>query len=141
MAILALLLVLGGAGWFWLRLRLLGTRIGSFPCAVRTETGWTSGIACYGVRELQWYRVISLRALPRHTWPRAGIEVLSPARPLAASSGPVSAPPAVRRGGLVEVTCLIVDREWVLAMPVGAYTGFASWLESAPPGAGLPTNT
>jgi len=138
--IVALLVLVAAAGWFWFRLRTLGRRVGSFPCAIRDETGWASGIACYTALELRWYRVISLSPRPRHVWARGRFAILGPARPIDAGDGPSRGP--LRSGSLVEVECRVRDAAGAestmsLGISRGAYAGLASWLESAPPGAGL----
>ena len=56
--IVAALGVLGIAA-FYIRLRTLGSRVGSFECALQMPTGWASGIAHYGADSLHWYRLIS----------------------------------------------------------------------------------
>ena len=141
--IVALAALVVVAGWFWLRLRALGQRIGSFPCAIRTPSGWTSGIACYGAAELRWYRVVSLSPRPRYVWDRNVFAILGPAQPIDSDQGPgvggQRRPGA--RGRLVEVECRVSpgpDGVVSLAVSSGTYAGLASWLESAPPGAGLP---
>lgn len=94
--IAALAVLVVAVCWFWLRLRALGQRIGSFPCAIRTPSGWTSGIACYGAAELRWYRVVSLSPRPRYVWDRNVFAILGPAQPIDSDQGPGSAGSAGR---------------------------------------------
>ncbi|WP_454295597.1 DUF2550 family protein [Salana multivorans] len=141
--IVALAALVVVAGWFWLRLRALGRRVGSFPCAIRTPSGWTSGIACYGAADLRWYRVVSLSPRPRYVWDRSVFAILAPAHPVDSGEGPgVGAQRGPGgRGRLVQVECRVEpgpDGVVSLAVSSGTYAGLASWLESAPPGAGLP---
>ncbi|GMA30700.1 DUF2550 domain-containing protein [Litorihabitans aurantiacus] len=118
-------LVLALAGVFFLRLRTLGHRVGSFECALRTPTGWASGIAHYGADSLHWYRLISLDPRPDHSWSRARFHVRSrDARDPSA---------AVTPSRIFEVSCEVDGREFVLAMRSGQYSGLSSWLESQPP--------
>lgn len=127
--VLAAVVVL--AIWFWVRLRVLATRLGTFPCAVRTATGWTSGLAAYDRDALRWYRVISLANRPARVWPRRTFQIVQ-----RRSSGGVGTDISWPGAGAVlqEVECRSGQEELVLAMGAGAYAGLASWLESAPPG-------
>lgn len=105
---------------------------GSFDCSLnrapgRAEGRWTSGIASYGTGELRWYRLFSLSPRPSLTWQRTALQVKEFRAP---QRGEVF---AVLPGAVI-VTCLLGTGELQLAMTMDAYTGFASWLESAPPG-------
>lgn len=108
---------------FLVRLRTLGLRVGSFECAVRTRSGWASGIAHYGVEDLCWYRIVSLSPRPARTWRRAAITVVTRTERTAGSGA----------SGVVEVDCDIAGEQVSLAMRANSYSGFASWLESLPP--------
>ena len=108
---------------FYVRLRTLGRRVGSFECALQTPTGWASGVAHYGQEQLSWYRIISLSPRPAEVWHRAAIEVQDRIHREGAD-GP---------SGIVDVTCEVAGRTVVMAMRTSSYSGFASWLESAPP--------
>lgn len=120
----AAVVVLGLAA-FYLRLRTLGSRVGSFECALSTPTGWSSGIAHYGVDQLRWYRVVSLSPRPSHSWPRSAIVVTTRAvRDPDAATGP---------SAILEITCDVDGQEIRLAMRAAPYSGLASWLESQPP--------
>lgn len=144
---------------FWVRLRVLGSRLGAFPCSIETNSGWTSGMACYASDGLRWYRAISFSPLPRHVWARDTFAILGPASEIESGDG---RPLGSGRSGLVGVDCRVSDvrrarprgvrerqgavsavsgsaaaREVRLALPRGAYAGLASWLESAPPGGGI----
>lgn len=114
-----------GVGGFYLRLRTLGLRVGSFECALRTPTGWASGIAHYGADALHWYRLVSLDPRPGQSWPRARLHVVS-----RDARDPEAAVDATR---IFEVACEVDGREFVLAMRAGQYSGLSSWLESQPP--------
>jgi hypothetical protein len=105
---------------------------GSFDCSLnrapgRPEGHWTSGIASYGTGELRWFRMFSLSPRPSITWQRTALQVKEFRAP---ERGEVF---AVLPGAVI-VTCLLGTGELQLAMTMDAYTGFASWLESAPPG-------
>ncbi|PWD52181.1 DUF2550 domain-containing protein [Serinibacter arcticus] len=112
-------------GAFSVRLRTLGSRVGSFECALRTPTGWASGIAHYGTDSLHWYRLISLDPRPGASWPRARLDVVS-----RVARDPEAAATSSR---IFEVTCDVGGTEIVLAMRAGQYSGLSSWLESQPP--------
>ena len=122
--IVAALGVLGIAA-FYIRLRTLGSRVGSFECALQMPTGWASGIAHYGADSLHWYRLISLSPRPERSWVRAELQIVErsardPQAPLTASR-------------IIEVTCTLPGEQFTLAMRAGPYSGLASWLESQPP--------
>lgn len=110
---------------FYVRLRTLGSRVGSFECALRTPSGWASGIAHYGADALHWYRLISLNPRPDRSWSRADLQVLS-----RVSRDPEAALTASR---IVEVAAAVGGEDITLAMRAGPYSGLASWLESHPP--------
>ncbi|WP_108717892.1 DUF2550 domain-containing protein [Miniimonas sp. S16] len=121
--VLAVVVVLAALA-FWVRLRALGRRVGSFECALRTQTGWAGGIAHYGVSTLRWYRIVSLAPRPAREFPRTDLDVLERA---------VRPTPDGAASGILEVTCRTASEEYVLAMSTASYAGLASWLESSPP--------
>ncbi|GAB2682432.1 DUF2550 domain-containing protein [Thalassiella azotivora] len=113
--------------------RVALTRSGStFDCSVRAGDaasggGWTTGVASYGHGELRWFRLFSLRPGPGCTWRRTDVSVREfrePERDEVFALLP----------GSVVVTCVVAGEELQLAMSGDAYTGFASWVEAAPPG-------
>lgn len=113
------------------RLALSRTR-GSFDCSFRRgapvgDGGWTSGVASYGPGELRWYRLFSLAPRPSCVWQRTELRIKEFRAP---EGGEVF---AVLPGAVV-VTCEIGPAVLQLAMSSDAYTGFASWIEAAPPG-------
>lgn len=110
---------------FVFRLRTLGSRVGSFECALRTPSGWASGIAHYGADALHWYRLISLSPRPDESWPRSAIEVRR-----RSARDPEAAADSVR---IYDVTLDVNGVEIGLAMRSGQYSGLSSWLESQAP--------
>jgi len=114
-----------------LRRRRLTSRLGTFDCSVRRPTGarprWALGVARYEIDRLDWYRTFSLSPRPSCSFARGALDV-SLWRD--AEGGEVF---AVQPGAIV-VECRHSGGELDLAMSNDAYTGFASWLESAPPG-------
>ncbi len=129
---LLLAAALGGTlalGLLLARVRSINRRVGSFECAVRPDgrTGWTSGIASYGVDRLDWYRVVSASPRPARSWPRARLEIIHR---------------APRRSGalltsVMELRCRVGSEVFSLAMSRPAADGLTSWLEAAPPGGRL----
>ncbi len=145
-----LLLVL--AVLFATRVLILGRSRGAFDCSWRPVEGgrWALGVARVTHDAVEWWRVMSLSPRPRSTWRRSALQVTASR---AAEPGGV---PGLLAGSLV-VSCAPrgeggggggagsgagsgtgePDGAFELAMTRDAYTGFASWLESAPPrGAG-----
>lgn len=145
-AFVVLVVLALAAGVFWLRLRTLGRRAGSFPCAIQTPSGWTSGIACYAAGDLRWFRVVSLSPSPRYVWSRRSFAIVGPAVQIDADELPaVRSARSLSGRWLVEIVCRVSppsrpDQESsvTLAVSAGAYAGLASWLESAPPGLARP---
>jgi hypothetical protein len=130
-AAVAVLLVLVVVVFAARRLVLSRSR-GSFDCSFRRrpgtgEGGWSSGVATYGPGELRWYRMFSLRPRPSRIWRRSEMSIKEFRAP---QGGEVY---AVLPGAVV-VTCVLGTHEMQLAMSSEAYTGFASWIEAAPPG-------
>jgi len=114
-----------------LRRRQLSGRLGTFDCSLRhPESGrrrWALGVARYEVDRLDWYRTFSFSPRPSCTFARGALDVLTRRVPTG------SEVLAVQPGAMV-VQCRHRREPLELAMSTDAYTGFASWLESAPPG-------
>lgn len=126
-AALALLLV-ALASAFVLRRQTLARRAASFDCSLRRPDGhWSLGIARYSTDRLEWFRIFSFSFRPMTTWLRDEMVVLE-RRATAGTEMTAVLPHAV------VVHCRHRGDELDLAMSDEAYTGFASWLESAPPG-------
>jgi Protein of unknown function (DUF2550) len=113
--------------------RLLLTRpVGTFECSVRRDrVTWTPGVARYEPDRLDWFRLLSLTTRPSRSLPRANMMILDRRVPANGEHGSVLP-------GWVVVRCatrLGDTRDTVeLAMSAPAYTGLATWIESAPPG-------
>lgn len=130
-AALALLLVLAAALFTARRLSLTRSG-GSFDCSVRRHDGsWSLGVARYGTDRLDWFRVFSFALRPRQTWERGELSVLE-RRPVRGAEQTAVLPQSV------VVRLRHRDSDVDLAMSEDAYTGLASWLESAPPGRHAP---
>jgi hypothetical protein len=123
-AVLALVLVAALA----LRRRSLTRVRGSFDCSVRLEgQRWALGVARVGTQRVEWWKVLSLSPRPRRTLLRRDLSVTDRRWPEGGESAGVL--PAA-----VVVRCRHQGSDLDLAMSQEAYTGFAAWLESAPPG-------
>jgi len=114
-----------------LRRRRLSGRLGTFDCSLRRPEGgrrrWALGVARYEVDRLDWYRTFSFSPRPSCTLARGALDVLD--RRVPAGAEVLAVQP-----GAVVVRCRHEREPLELAMSTDAYTGFASWLESAPPG-------
>ncbi|WP_432520908.1 DUF2550 domain-containing protein [Kineococcus sp. SYSU DK006] len=114
-----------------LRRRRLTARLGTFDCSVRQTRGtrrrWALGVARYEVDRLDWYRTFSLSPRPSCSYARRALAVTL----FRDAEGQELM--AVQPGAIV-VECRYEGTGIELAMTSDAYTGFASWLESAPPG-------
>ncbi|PPK98655.1 uncharacterized protein DUF2550 [Kineococcus xinjiangensis] len=114
-----------------LRRRALVGRIGTFDCSVRTigRSGrhWALGVARYEVDRLDWYRMFSFSVRPSCSFARGALDVVGRREPVGGEAL------AVQPGAIV-VECRHRGDDLEMAMSRDAYTGFASWLESAPPG-------
>ncbi|MEZ0166318.1 DUF2550 domain-containing protein [Kineococcus sp. LSe6-4] len=124
-----------------LRRRRLLARLGTFDCSIRQARGarrrWALGVAQYERDRLDWYRTFSLSPRPSCTYARRAlaVTVFRDAEGLELA--------AVQPGAMI-VECRLETgavagqgEEIEFAMGRDAYTGFASWLESAPPGQGV----
>ncbi len=114
------------------RRRFLSRSSGTFECSLRTTTarlgkGWVLGLARYEADRIEWFRVFDLSPRPRRVMQRSDLHVQERRYP----TGPEVY--AVMNGSVV-VRCSYDRKPLELAMSDQAYTGFASWLEAAPPG-------
>ena len=126
--LLIALLVAGFVG----RRRFLSRSSGTFDCSLRTSAqrmgkGWVLGLARYEADRIEWFRVFDLSMRPRRVLLRGDMQVQERRYP----TGPEA---FSLMSGVVIVRCAYERGPLELAMSEQAYTGFASWLESAPPG-------
>jgi hypothetical protein len=115
-----------------LRRRWLSRSVGTFDCSLRTSgrahgKGWVLGVARYEADRIEWFRVFSPSVRPRHVLRRSELDVQERRKPNGAEAFSVMS-------GFVIVRCRRGAGMVELAMSEQSYTGFASWLESAPPG-------
>ncbi|MFI7589660.1 DUF2550 domain-containing protein [Spongisporangium articulatum] len=135
--VLTLLLLLGLAlGAVVGRRYALGRDLVSFDCALRKHPtgkpgGWILGVARYSGENLEWFRVFTLTLRPRRVLERGRLEVVERREPTDTELDSILPDSVV-------VRCRYgsdADREIIeFAMSEQAYNGFATWLESAPPG-------
>jgi len=129
----ALVLLLAGLlVAFVARRRFLSRSSGTFDCSLRSSNdrmgkGWVLGLARYEADRIEWFRVFDLSMRPRRVLRRADMQVQERRHP----SGPET---FTVMSGFVVVRCAYERGPLELAMSEQSYTGFASWLESAPPG-------
>jgi hypothetical protein len=114
------------------RRRFLARGFGGFDCSLRfgegrTGKGWRLGVARYEADRIDWYRVFSVSPRPGFSLIRAELLVQERRRPSAPESFSILA-------GSIIARCRYREDEVELAMSEQAYTGFAAWLEAAPPG-------
>ena len=85
-------------------------------------------MARYESDRIDWYRVFSVSPRPAESLVRAELDVQERRRP--------AGPGDVRRTRRLDHRAMSLSRtmEVELAMTEQAYTGFAAWLEAAPPG-------
>ncbi|MFN8077142.1 MAG: DUF2550 domain-containing protein [Kineosporiaceae bacterium] len=126
---LALVLALG---LFIGRRLFLNRQVGTFDCSMRRDMGgsagrWTLGVARYESDRLDWFRVFTMSPRPGRSLARSRLVILDRRRPEGAESYAVVP-------GAVIVRCAYGASTLELAMDRSAYDGFATWLESAPPG-------
>jgi hypothetical protein len=132
--VLAALIVLFALviGAFVARRLLLGRRTDSFDCSLRQDVtrqsgGWMLGVARYQADQLEWFRIFSFAIRPGRSLSRSGLIVREWFEPTDAEADSLMP-------GSVVVRCSYHDEELEFAMTRSDYTGFATWLESAPPG-------
>jgi hypothetical protein len=114
------------------RRRWLSRGTGSFDCSLRTTEGslgkgWALGVARYEDDRIEWFRVFGASVRPSRVLWRCDLMVQGRRYP----HGPEAF--AVLAGSVI-LRCVYRGRFLELAMSEQASTGFASWLEAAPPG-------
>jgi hypothetical protein len=121
-AALVLLAILG----ILARQRFMLRAPGTVPVAFRMrKPRWQYGVARFDAGELRCYRSLGLGTRPTRLIRRSDLSVLARRGPVESERG--SLPPHA-----VVIDCRDADGAVSLAFGEGAYTGFLSWLESAP---------
>lgn len=122
------LLLVAAAGLFTARRVAISHRAASFDCSMRCPDGrWRLGVARYGDDRISWFPVFSFSLRPLRAWLRDDLSVRGRRPP----TGPELT--AVLPHAVI-VSCRYRGDDLDLAMSDDAYTGFASWIEAAPPG-------
>ncbi len=135
--ILGALLVLFGLvlALFILRRYLLARNGATFDCSLKRERSrradaWILGVARYGEDQLEWFRIFTISPRPTRVLIRSQLDLLEWKQPSEQDVHSILP-------GAVIVRCTY-GREnpeiLEMAMTRSDYTGFATWLESTPPG-------
>jgi hypothetical protein len=122
-------LVIGG---FVARRHLLARNAATFDCSLRRNlqrkpSGWMLGVARYEEDRLEWFRIFTLDPRPGQVLQRSRLDLLEWRHPAAGEIDSILP-------GSVIVRCSYDQDALELAMTESDYTGFSTWLESAPPG-------
>jgi len=121
-----------GLGGFIIRRRLLGRNAATFDCSLRRglprkSGGWMLGVARYEEDRLEWFRIFTLSFRPGQVLQRARLEVIDSREPTDDEVDSILPESVVAR-------CSYDGEILELAMTPSDFTGFTTWLESAPPG-------
>jgi hypothetical protein len=125
-------------GTFVIRRYVLTREGGTFDCSLRREAGrsrgsWIPGVARYESDRLDWFRIFTLSPRPGRSLARTRLVIIERRNP----EGPEGYP---LLSGHVIVRCAYGAATLELSMSEPAYSGFSTWLESAPPGGYSPVN-
>ena len=115
-----------------IRRRLISRHDGTFELSVRDGSmpdgrGWVLGLGRYREDSLEWYRIFSPLPVPKRSWRRNDLNLVSQRTPRQAEEFALYA-------GSVVVVCTTPRGETELAMSRSSLTGLQSWLEAGPPG-------
>ncbi len=132
--VFGVLLVLFGLviGGFVIRRHFLARSAATFDCSLRKNlerkpSGWMLGVARYEEDRLEWFRIFTLDPRPGKVLQRSRLDLIEWRHPSAAEIDSILP-------GSVIVRCRYDRDALELAMTESDYTGFSTWLESAPPG-------
>ena len=119
-------------GIFVLRRRLLGRNAATFDCSLRRDLprkpgGWMLGVARYEEDRLEWFRIFTLDPRPGQVLQRSRLDLIEGRQPTDEEIDSILPESVVAR-------CSYDQEIFELAMTQSDYTGFTTWLESAPPG-------
>jgi hypothetical protein len=115
-----------------LRRRIISRHGGTFELSVRDleqpeGRGWVLGLGRYREDSLEWYRIFSPLPVPKRSWRRCDLSLVSQRVPAPAEEYALYA-------GSVVVTCATPRGDTELAMSSDSLTGLQAWLEAGPPG-------
>lgn len=127
-----LLVVIVSGAVLVVRRRVLSRHGGTFELSVREDRqpdgqGWVLGLGCYREDSLDWYRIFSPLPVPKRSWRRNDLTIVSHRQP----SGPEE---YALYPGHVVVDCSTPRGNVELGMSSSSLTGLQSWLEAGPPG-------
>ena len=122
-------LVIGG---FVARRHLLARNAATFDCSLRRDLprrsrGWMLGVARYESDRLEWFRIFTVNPRPAKVLMRSLLDTLEWRNPTQNEVDSILPDSVI-------VRCSYAHEVLELAMTKSDYTGFATWLESAPPG-------
>lgn len=129
----AVVLLVVGVGVFVLRRFVISRGVGTFDCSMRRMDthhaggGWMPGVARYERDRLDWFRVFTVSPKPSRSLIRSRLMILDHRAPQGSEIYAVMP-------DWVIVRCGYGSHTLELAMSELAYSGLATWLESAPPG-------
>jgi hypothetical protein len=107
------------------RQRYMLRSTGTLPLALQRGHRWLYGVGRYQGGELRFYRALGVGTRPTRVLRRGHVQVLGRRAPYDSERG--SLPPNV-----VVVECRTDEETLSFALGESAFTGFVSWLESAP---------
>lgn len=115
-----------------MRRHLLARNAATFDCSLRKNLprktgGWMLGVARYETDRLEWFRIFTIDPRPGKVLQRSLLDLMEWRNPTEAEVDSILP-------GSVIVRCSYDHEVLELAMTRSDYTGFSTWLESAPPG-------
>lgn len=135
--ILGALLVLFGLvlALFILRRYLLARNGATFDCSLKREhprraSAWILGVARYSEDQLEWFRIFTVNPRPTRVLIRSQLDLLEWKQPSEQDVHSILPGAVIVRCSYGRDNPVVLE----MAMTRSDYTGFATWLESTPPG-------
>ncbi|MBT0772079.1 DUF2550 domain-containing protein [Kineosporia sp. J2-2] len=135
--ILGALLVLFGLvlALFILRRYLLARNGATFDCSLKREhprraSAWILGVARYSEHRLEWFRIFTISPRPSRVLDRSQLDLVEWKPPNEDEIHAILPGAVIVRCSYGKENPVILE----MAMTKSDYTGFATWLEAAPPG-------
>jgi hypothetical protein len=107
------------------RQRYMLRSTGALALAMQRGNRWLYGVARYQGGELRFYRALGVGTRPTRVLRRGHVQVVGRRAPYDSERGSLPAT-------VVVVECRIDGENTSFALSENAFTGFVSWLESAP---------
>jgi hypothetical protein len=107
------------------RQRYMLRSTGALALAMQRGNRWLYGVARYQGGELRFYRALGVGTRPTRVLRRGHVQVVGRRAPYDSERGSLPAT-------VVVVECRIDGENTSFALSESAFTGFVSWLESAP---------